>query len=161
MKSGEKAGTLHRPVAEVLDEISGRGSDQITGYAVPIRLLLDLARQRGRAGDPVLRQRLIRYYTRNRLNRLTAQRLRESGALPPGGEGPINKLGLVAACLQSSQLVFDLLGADGMLGTPDAPMEGALHRSALGSPGARIGAGTDEIQRNILAERALGLPRSD
>jgi hypothetical protein len=47
----------------------------------------------------------------------------------------------------------------GMLDGDDAPYGGDLQRVGLGSFGASIGGGTDEIQRNHRAERVLGLPR--
>jgi alkylation response protein AidB-like acyl-CoA dehydrogenase len=126
---------------------------------VPARLLIDLARERGRSADAVLRDRLCRYYALTRVNRMTVQRLRETGSTFPGVEGNLVKLGSVAACLESASLVFAVLGSDGMLRGDDAPMDGVLQRSALGSPGARLGGGTDEIQRNVIGERGLGLPR--
>ena len=46
-----------------------------------------------------------------------------------------------------------------MLDGADAPMGGELHHVGLASPGNRIGGGTDEIQLNVIGERALGLPR--
>jgi len=46
-----------------------------------------------------------------------------------------------------------------MLAGPESPLGGDLQMVGLGSPGTRIGGGTDEIQLNVLGERALGLPR--
>jgi len=59
----------------------------------------------------------------------------------------------------SRQLAFSLMGPDGMLDGADAPLDGAAHRVALASFGASMGGGTDEIQRNVIGERALGLPK--
>jgi alkylation response protein AidB-like acyl-CoA dehydrogenase len=157
--SGEKAGMLDRTVGEVMAEVLSARPDRINGYALPAKMLIELARSRGRNHDLVLRDRLVRYYVTNRINRMTTQRFRETGSAYPGGEGPLLKLTLAATCCESAELIFAVLGAAGTLGGADAAMEGALHRCALGSPGARIGGGTDEIQRNVIGERALGLPR--
>ena len=54
---------------------------------------------------------------------------------------------------------MDLLGAAGMVMDPElAPLQGLFQQGLLYSPGLRIAGGTDEILRNILAERVLGLP---
>jgi len=55
-------------------------------------------------------------------------------------------------------LALDLFEADGTLAAEVAPWHGEWHAAFLGVPGLRIGGGTDEIQRNIIAERVLGLP---
>jgi hypothetical protein len=62
-------------------------------------------------------------------------------------------------CQQSRDLFCRIVGADGLLTGPESPMGGDLQAVALASPGTRIGGGTDEIQFNVLAERAFGLPR--
>lgn len=121
--------------------------------------LLALA-QRSRAGtDPALRQRLVRVYIHERLRALTRQRAEEAAlrSQTPGPEGSMGKLlwvqglsaiGNVAATLAGPQLIADT----GVPGTY------AWAEHVLGTPGFRIAGGSDEIQRNILAERVLGLP---
>jgi alkylation response protein AidB-like acyl-CoA dehydrogenase len=52
-----------------------------------------------------------------------------------------------------------VLGAQGMLSSPDTPGGGELQHRALSAPGASIAGGTDEIQRGIVGERVLGLPK--
>jgi hypothetical protein len=52
-----------------------------------------------------------------------------------------------------------VLGAQGMLASPDTPGDGEIQFRALSSPGASIAGGTDEIQRGIIGERVLGLPK--
>ena len=58
-----------------------------------------------------------------------------------------------------AQLGVDILGADGMLGAPDGSRTAASAPRMVFSPASSIYGGTDEIQRNIIAERTLGLPR--
>ena len=60
---------------------------------------------------------------------------------------------------QSAQLGVDILGADAILAGPDAVEDGRFTSALVFSPASSIYGGTDEIQRNIIAERTLGLPR--
>ena len=59
----------------------------------------------------------------------------------------------------SRDLTFSILGPYGMLDGDDAPGAGAYNDVAIASFGAGFGGGTDEIQRNVIGERTLGLPR--
>jgi alkylation response protein AidB-like acyl-CoA dehydrogenase len=54
---------------------------------------------------------------------------------------------------------MDILGADGMLAEPDGPEDGRFSTAMVFSAASSIYGGTDEIQRNIIGERVLGLPR--
>jgi alkylation response protein AidB-like acyl-CoA dehydrogenase len=121
--------------------------------------LLGLARWLERTGEPVMRQKLMSVYTNQRvqgLNRARANALADSGR-PPGPEGSVGKLMWVQGLNQIAQVAAELLGpritADtGEWGTF------AWNDHLLGAPGYRIAGGSDEIQRNIIGERVLGLP---
>jgi alkylation response protein AidB-like acyl-CoA dehydrogenase len=52
-----------------------------------------------------------------------------------------------------------VIGAQGLLNSPDTPGGGEIQQRALSSPSASIAGGTDEIQRGIVGERVLGLPK--
>ena len=54
---------------------------------------------------------------------------------------------------------MSVLGAEGMLNSEDTPGGGEIQQRALSAPGASIAGGTDEIQRGIVGERVLGLPK--
>ena len=123
--------------------------------------LLALARRRGRAGDGVLRQELARAYTNARLLEFMGFRLQTAlsqGRLP-GPEASVLKLLLS----RQHQLVGDLgVGIEGPAGTLWDDTGGAVaewQRRLCDQFLVRIGGGTDEVQRNAVAERALGLPR--
>ena len=150
--SGERAGQLDRVVGDVL-AAGDRGSGHSRRSALRARDMIQLARERDAAGDPHVRQELARYYTLTEVHRLT-QRRAKAGARRerPGPAGLISKLALGRICNMSRDLSFAILGADAMLA-------GDVQGIGLSSPGVTIGAGTDEIQRNMLGERALGLPR--
>ncbi len=62
---------------------------------------------------------------------------------------------------QSAALAGDILGADATLAGPDGVDGGRFTGAMVFSPASSIYGGTDEIQRNIIAERTLGLPREE
>ena len=122
--------------------------------------LARLARVHGCA-DGTVRQRLARAYTAARVVELTSARVRTSlshGEIP-GVEGSILKLAIASLATEIADAGVDVLGADGMLVGPDAAEEGRWTDALLGSFAMHIGGGTDEVQRNIVGEVVLGLPR--
>lgn len=121
---------------------------------------LDLARHLPRPLTGGERQQAADLYVRTLVQRLTG--LRVTAALvagrEPGAEASVGKLHATATMRATTDLVQQLLGprlaADtGEWGTF------AWTEHLLGAPGYRIAGGSDEIQRNILAERVLGLPK--
>jgi alkylation response protein AidB-like acyl-CoA dehydrogenase len=152
--SGHPAGNLDRTTGDVLAAAAARTTPRFTGTAIRAREMMRLAQEQGVATDPVLRDRLAGYWSLAEVHRLTQQRAAASVRLgrPPGPEGSISKLLLGRICTTSRDLSFDIVGAEALL-------DGDLVTVGLSSPAVTIGAGTDEIQRNILAEKVLGLPR--
>ena len=121
--------------------------------------LLGLARWLGRTGDPVVRQQLASVYVHQRLRGMNAARAAASAAAgqPPGPEGSIGKLLWVQGMTEIGQVAAGLLGARLTADTGEWGTFG-WNDHILGAPGYRIAGGSDEIQRNIIAERVLGLP---
>jgi len=132
-----------------------------------------LAREVGRNGDPPVRQRLVRLYTLERILALTGRRaraLQESGRELPGLPN-LAKMAQNHAVRLGRDLTFDLLQAAGMLHGYDPQAAAAseavagiadladLMETALFAQGPPIYGGSDQIQRNIVGERVLGLPR--
>lgn len=123
------------------------------------RLVL-LARRLGRDRDPVVRQELARAYVASRVrsftNRRAAERMRAGGV--PGAEGSIGKLAYSNGLTHLAHVAALLLGPSLAADTGEW---GTFGWSELvnGAPGMRLAGGTDEIQRNTIAERVLGLPR--
>jgi len=122
---------------------------------------LALARANGRIGEPALRDRIMRYVVQVRVHELTRMRVRaesEAGR-SPGPASSVLKLSKSVGARMNRDLGPAILGADGMLAGTDAPLDGAITIATLHCPAASIAGGTDEVQRNIMGERVLGLPR--
>ena len=108
-----------------------------------------------RRSDPVRRDLVVAAYIRETILDLFVQRM-QSGDLGPAA-GSISKLLYSEHARLTSSSALDLLGIATVVGG-EAWAE-AWQDRFLFSPGLRIGGGTDEIQRNIIAERGLGFPR--
>src|SRR6185312_12949704 len=76
----------------------------------------------------------------------------------PGPENSIGKLVAGATMQELAMFALDLQGQAGVLREEDTPMDGRFQAMLLRSPATRIEGGSDEILRNIIAERVLGLP---
>lgn len=116
--------------------------------------LLAVARQSGAARDPVVRQRLARVYLEGELLKLVSQRA-ISGALhgrEMGPESSIAKLVWSEAEQHLGEVAGDVLG-------PDANA-GRWGRDRVGMRSYTIAGGTTQVNKNILAQRILGLPRA-
>jgi alkylation response protein AidB-like acyl-CoA dehydrogenase len=127
------------------------------GFAVPFDRLVELARDRFADGaDFLTRQSMVRVYTRNRILEFLNRRILSKLSLGqiPDAEGSIMKLVLADLVTESASLGVDILGPQGML-----LGEEGVQKALLGSKAFHLGGGTDEVQRNLIAERVLGLPR--
>jgi len=123
------------------------------------RLVL-LARHSGRGADANVRQAVAGLYVSNRVRSWTARRAAANSRARgvPGPEGSISKLALTNA-LQDTGAVASLLLGPSLVADTGGWGTFAWSEFVCGVPGLRIGGGTDEIQRNTIAERVLGLPR--
>jgi alkylation response protein AidB-like acyl-CoA dehydrogenase len=120
-----------------------------------VRQVLDLARHLQCTADPAVRQQLAGLYVDYRILALNAARSRATR--PPGPEASIGKLAWTTAMARMSDTVTSLLGPRLIADTGEWGTY-AWAEHVLGAPGYRIAGGSDEIQRNIIAERVLGLP---
>lgn len=120
--------------------------------------LLATAQAMGVTEDPHMRQRLMEVYIHTRVESMTNRRaadLAKGGT--PGPEGSLGKLMWTEGMTLMSDVISEVLGArltadTGEWGTYE------WHEHVLGAPGYRIAGGADEVQRNIIGERVLGLP---
>jgi len=123
--------------------------------------LIEAARQAGHTDDPVIRQGLASAYTRASImgylgGRVQAS-IRRGGR--PGAEASVMKLALSTFMAELGDLSIAALGTDGLLAGEGDHGYGQLQDQFLGQWAARIGGGTEQIQRNLIGEAVLGLPR--
>ncbi len=160
---GELDGGWRVAVAMLANErvaIGAGGSSQQMGGDGFIRLL-ELARTRGCSADPVLRQELVDIYARERILELMGARIRAAlvAGRAPGPEGSVAKLATALLGKRSADLGMAMAGAGGQAWTAGAGGGGEQAASVLFAPMLGIAGGTSEIQRNIIGERVLGLPK--
>jgi len=122
-------------------------------------LLADVARERG--ASPVQRQMVADVIARERVANWNVERTRaarEAGR-SPGPEGSVAKLAGTEIARRSARAHGAMAGAAAMVTGPGSPLGGITAEILVSVPAGSIAGGTDEIQHNIIGERALGLPR--
>lgn len=119
------------------------------------------ARERGVNGDPIIRQHLAHLHALEQTAKWNAQRARDGRRLgrPPGPEGSLSKLAASEIARAASDVHAGIAGAHAMLSGPNSPANGIIAEVLVSTPAASIAGGTDNIQKNIIAERVLGLPK--
>jgi alkylation response protein AidB-like acyl-CoA dehydrogenase len=155
---GDVNGGWRASITTLMNERVSIGAGGRRGLFGP---LLALAHRQGHRGDPNIRQRLADVYTRERVLGFIGQRIRAavvSGAIP-GPEGSIAKIAGAQLGKRAASLATDLLGCAGVAWTAGDRLAAAVAEALLASPGGSIAGGTDEIQKNIVGERVLGLPK--
>lgn len=123
-----------------------------TGMGAPADRLLELFAERN--AGAVSRDRVAAARVASEVNRLTMRRARDIARADrtPGPEGSGSKLRASALLKDTADAALAILGPDGIVG------DGEWQTLFLTAPSISIRGGTDEIQRNIVGERVLGLP---
>ena len=148
---GTRAGQLGTSVAEALNQ-EGRPPLNIIGETEVWRLR-DIALSQNRLGDPMLRSELLQLWRLVELSRLVEARG------PFNGAANISKL-LISDTWRQLQRTDALAVGPALMVTGEQAVTGGwLQEMSLFSPGPAIYGGTDQIQKNVIAERVLGLPR--
>ena len=124
-------------------------------------LVIERAREMGRDRDPVVRDRIADLISFVKVNEWTAQRARAARALgrPPGPEGSLGKLAASEVARRCHRLHSIIAGAQGMLVDGPREHDATIAEVLVSTPAQSIAGGTDEIQRSIIGEKILGLPR--
>jgi alkylation response protein AidB-like acyl-CoA dehydrogenase len=122
--------------------------------------LVRLARELGRTSDALSRQDLVDAFIRFEVLKYLGYRVQTaiSQGRMPGPESSVLKLAYSRHVARTGNLGLALEGAQGML-LESAPHHGFWQQQFLNQWSIRIGGGTDEVQRNVIGERVLGLPR--
>jgi len=137
-------------------------------YERNVKMMIEMARQSRRSGkpaieDPVFRQQLAQSYIETTV--LKYHGLRSlSGQIQGGIPGPEGSIGKLLWSEPNQRITEAALGMQGLYGqilgdSPWSVQDGLWQRSFLRSKGNTIEAGSSEIQRNIIGERVLGLPK--
>jgi alkylation response protein AidB-like acyl-CoA dehydrogenase len=126
-----------------------------------VDLVVERAKATGRASDPVVRQEIARLLTMSKAAEWTARRARaaQMQGKPQGPEGSLGKLISSHVARAAAHVHTMISGADAMLTGDDSPMGGVIAEILVSVPAGSIAGGTDEIQRNIISERVLGMPK--
>jgi alkylation response protein AidB-like acyl-CoA dehydrogenase len=123
--------------------------------------LVTLARRYDRTGDPHLRQKLAQVISLSRIGEWTAARMRAQAARGADIAGVANlaKNQQTIMMKLGAETALDILGAEGVLWGEDAPEDGRYSELFNFVRCMSIAGGSDEINKNVIGERALGLPR--
>jgi alkylation response protein AidB-like acyl-CoA dehydrogenase len=161
------------PVSRVVGEVNGGWGVAHTtmahertligatsGQTTTVAALIDLARRCGRSGDAQIRQGIARAHSRIEVLRYLNLQVQTAVSLGKtvGPGASIMKLFLSQHVSLTGDLVMAITGAHGMLAGHSAVDEGRWQNVFLNQWASKIGGGTDQIQRNTIAERVLGLP---
>jgi alkylation response protein AidB-like acyl-CoA dehydrogenase len=152
---GPIAGQLGNRVGDHVGQMRTGGTGG-GGFSAAQRLA-DLAKTLGKNDEPVNRQKHAKLYTMQQIGRYSALRAK-SPSQRTGGEPNIAKLMMSDLLRLQREVGNEIIGASGMLMGPDTPGMGMVQELTLFSPGPSIYGGTDQVQRNIIGERILGLP---
>jgi alkylation response protein AidB-like acyl-CoA dehydrogenase len=175
---GTVMGMLPQQVGDLVAPAGNGGGRRAGGAAFGAMrggatMLIDLAKARGVNGDPGIRQDLARLYTLGEIGRFNGLRLKavkERGGDIPGMPN-VSKLSMSQIVRLSRDLGLQISGPSGTLHAYDTedkdtlrqmtgdPFVGSVTEMALFAQAPPIYGGTDQIQRNIIGERVLGLPK--
>jgi acyl-CoA dehydrogenase len=157
---GDLGGGWGAVMATLAAERASVGAGATNSSVDPVERLIALARHLGRLDDPLVRTGIAAAYADVVIRRALLVRLEADAAAgrATGAEGSVLKLRFAEQAHRCAELAGRLLGPSL---TADTGAWGtyAWSRWVTGAPMMRIAGGTDEIQKNVLAERVLGLPR--
>jgi alkylation response protein AidB-like acyl-CoA dehydrogenase len=169
----KRVGDFATARAEARSKRSGDAEAPKRARQSTAQMLIGMAKGNGKSSDPTIRQGLAKLHTLGEIGRLNGERLK--GVRARGGDIPgmanISKLSQSEIVRTQRDLGLTIVGASGMLHAykdedravndkaTGNPFLGMITMMALYAQAPPIYGGTDQIQRNIIGERALGLPK--
>jgi alkylation response protein AidB-like acyl-CoA dehydrogenase len=162
--TGAAGNAFPGPIAGQLDSRAGDHVGQVRtggtggGGVAAAQRLVRLSQELGRNTDPTIRQKLAKLYSMQQLGRYSSLRAKSPNQRT-GGEANIAKLMMSYLLRLQREVGNEIIGPYGMVMGSDTPGGGVVQELTLFSPGPSIYGGTDQVQRNILGERVLGLPK--
>ena len=159
-RRGSRTGRIH---AEERAELE-TANQPYTWYpqrAGRVDLVIERAKETGANKDPVVRQEIAKLMIMAKSAEWTARRARaaQQQGRPQGPEGSLGKLAASNVARAAARVHTLITGTEAMLTGSASPRDGIIAEILVSVPAISIAGGTDEIQRNILAERVLGLPK--
>jgi acyl-CoA dehydrogenase len=144
-------------ITTLMNERVAIGSGGGGGARGSVHDLITLARRRGMNADPLIRQRLADLYVKHRIQKFSSMRTLTAAlkGQVPGPEGSIGKLFGGRMMTEMGELAIDLVGPAAVAASDD---DYRWNQTLLGAPAAHIAGGSDEVMKNIIGERVLGLP---
>jgi alkylation response protein AidB-like acyl-CoA dehydrogenase len=143
-----------------MGDLARTAKDNKRPRAEKSNLLVELAREAGRLDDPYIRQQIARVDALATVNRWNGQR--SKAAADRSEAATLMALGKIAMSRilhETARVETEIVGAEAMLAGPDNPVGDAVTFRTMNAYFTSIGGGTDQIQRNIVGERVLGLPK--
>ena len=126
-----------------------------------VDLIVERAQAAGRNNDPVVRQQIAKLLSMQRTAQWTTARARAARELgrPPGPEGSLAKLSASNIAKLAADVHTLISGISATITGPEGLLDGVIAEILISVPAVSIAGGTDQVQRNIIAERILSLPK--
>lgn len=143
------------------ERLGQSGSRQNRSKGISFKALLERAASLGRADDPIVREALLDIYIGERVNELFNIRLRQEvkAGAEPGSRGSVGKVAGAMHLMRAEAAVPTIIGPSAIAWDVDDPSGNELELGINSAPASSLAGGTNEIQKSIIAERILGLPR--
>jgi alkylation response protein AidB-like acyl-CoA dehydrogenase len=160
LKRGTRVGRIHSE-ERAENEKANEPYKWYPQRAGRVDLIIDRAKETGANKDPYVRQEIAKLMILAKSAEWTARRARaaQQQGRPQGPEGSLGKLAASNVARACSRVHTLITGAEAMLNGRESPREGIIAEILVSVPAVSIAGGTDEIQRNIIAERVLELPK--